>query len=107
MKTKMYSIYDKAAQAYVTPFFMHTKAMAIRAFESNVNAQDENNISKHPEQFSLFELGEFDDSVAKLELHSEPELVASALELVKPTEETNLIKEIQTLKAILSTQKGE
>ena len=105
MITQVYSIYDKAAQAYITPFFMHNKALAMRAFQDNVNAKDENNISKHPEQFSLFCLGEYNDSTGQI-TPKEPELVATALELVTPTEESNLMEEIKTLKALIA-KKGE
>ena len=101
----MYSIFDKAAQAYVTPFFMHNKALAIRAFADNVNSSEENNVSKHPEQFSLFCLGEYDDTTGKIEPRDEPELIASGLELVQPSEENDLMKEIKSLKALLLTQK--
>lgn len=103
----MYSIYDKAAQAFVTPFFMHNKALAIRAFSDNVNSAEENNVSKHPEQFSLHCLGEYDDSNGQITPNETPELVATALELVEPTKETELIDEIRSLKSMLATSKGE
>jgi len=105
MKLKAYSIYDKAAAAYNTPFFMHYKALAIRAFQDNVNSTDENNIAKHPEQFTLFEVGEYDDSTGVFTPTEKPELVSTALELVQPTQETDLIAEIKSLKALLVTQK--
>lgn len=100
----MYSIYDKAAKAYNTPFFMHNKALAIRAFSDNVNSKEENNISKHPDQFSLFYLGEYDDSKAQFNINDQPELEATALELVEHTLETDLIKEIKALKSLLITE---
>ena len=101
MILKAYTIYDKAAKAFNTPFFMHNKALAIRAFEDNVNSQEENNITKHPEQFSLFCLGEYDDSKAQFTLLDQPELEATALELVKHTPETDLLKAINELKQLL------
>jgi hypothetical protein len=107
MKVQMYSIYDKAAQAYVTPFFMHNKALAMRAFEDNINSKEENNINKHPEQFSLFCLGELDDSTGLITPKEQPELVCSALELVQPSEEQSLITEIKSLKALLATQEAK
>ena len=104
MILKVYSIYDKAAKAFNTPFFMHNKALAIRAFEDNVNSAEENNIGKHPEQFSLFCLGEYDDSKGTFNLLDDPDLEVTALELVKPTEETNLLKAIKDLTALLATE---
>lgn len=61
MKLNVYSIFDSAAMAYTTPFFMPMDGMAIRAFQANVNAGKENNISQFPDQFTLFHVGEFDD----------------------------------------------
>jgi hypothetical protein len=61
MKTKIYSIFDSAANAYTTPFFMHNDGLAIRAFQDNVNSKEPNNISQHPDQFTLFKIGEYND----------------------------------------------
>jgi hypothetical protein len=106
MKLKIFSIFDTAAQAYNSPFFMHNKAMAIRVFDGNVNTTEENNIAKYPEQFSLFELGEFDDSNGSIQLNDQPTLVCSALELKKPKEDTDLMAEIKSLKTLLATKEG-
>jgi hypothetical protein len=65
MKLNVYSIYDSAAKAYTQPFFMHNDGLAIRAFQDNVNAPD-NNIANHPDQFTLFCIGEYDDSSGEL-----------------------------------------
>lgn len=66
MKTNVYSVFDSKAAVYGTPFFMPNDNMAIRAFSDLVNGP-ENMISKHPEDFSLFVVGTFDDQLAKLE----------------------------------------
>jgi hypothetical protein len=61
-----YSIYDSAAKAYIQPFFMHNDGLAIRAFQGNVNSTEENNISKYPDQFTLYKIGTFDDQTATI-----------------------------------------
>jgi hypothetical protein len=66
MKLNVYSIFDSAAKAYTSPFFMHNDGLAIRAFQDNVNAEQENNISKHPDHFTLFKIGEFDDVTGEI-----------------------------------------
>jgi len=66
MKLNVYSIFDSAAKAYTNPFFMHNDGLAIRAFSDNVNSEQENNISKHPDQFTLFRIGEFDDASGEI-----------------------------------------
>lgn len=61
MKTKMYAIYDSKAESYGTPFFMPTRGMAIRAF-SDLARDPNSSVSKHLTDFTLFEIGFFDDS---------------------------------------------
>ena len=67
MKLNIYSIYDQAAKAYTSPFFMHNHGLAIRAFSDQVNSQTENQIQKHPEQFTLFHIGEYNDETGNIE----------------------------------------
>lgn len=66
MKTNVYSIYDSAAKAFTQPFFMQNDGLAVRAFTDNVNSDTANNISEHPDQFTLFKVGEWDDTNALL-----------------------------------------
>ena len=101
MKLNVYSIHDKAANAFTQPFFMHNDGLAIRAFQDNVNAAEENNISKHPEQFSLWKLAEFDDNSGVITPLSSPDHISGGIELVNPTEESDILKEIKSLKAYL------
>lgn len=85
MKMKIYSIFDQAAEAFATPFFMHNDGLAIRAFQDNINAEDENNLSKHPEQFKLFCLGDFDDKNGTIAAESGPVCISVGIELVNDT----------------------
>lgn len=63
MIMKMYSVYDSKAVAFLPPFFMHTDNVAKRTFSDCAN--DVNHMfSKHPEDYTLFCLGTFDDSNA-------------------------------------------
>lgn len=66
MKLHAYCIYDSAAQAFNTPFFQQNDGLAIRAFQGLVNADDKNNVSEYPEQFTLFKIGEYDDQDGKI-----------------------------------------
>ena len=61
MVTKVFSIYDSKAQMFNVPFFMNNNAMAVRTFVDLVN-DPKTNVSRHPEDYSLFEIGTFDDS---------------------------------------------
>lgn len=66
MKTCIYSVFDSKAAVYGTPFFMPNDGMAIRAFSDLVN-DSKSTLWNHPEDFSLFRVGSFDDQVAKLD----------------------------------------
>jgi len=61
----IYTIHDNKAAAYLTPFFLHNKNMAIRSFSDATNSP-EHAFNKHPEDYSLWEIGEFDDITAEL-----------------------------------------
>ena len=81
MKLKIFSIYDVKAEAFNTPFFMHTNGQAIRGFTTEASNL-ESLIGKYPEDYSLFELGEFDDSNASITLLTAPKSLGTALEYV-------------------------
>lgn len=77
MKMVICSIRDSAADAYGRPFFLPSVGVAIRSFTDEINRPAEDNqIYQHPEDFDLFELGVFDDSNAKFELHDVPKQLA-------------------------------
>ena len=64
MKQQVFSIYDSKAQAYFPPFYLHNSQMAIRQFGDMVN-DPESRVSKHPEDYTLFHLAEWDDQDSK------------------------------------------
>lgn len=61
MLVRIFGIYDSKAEAFLQPFFAKTKSEAIRVVTDAVNHGNDN-FSKHPEDFTLFELAVFDDS---------------------------------------------
>lgn len=64
MKLKIFSIRDSAMDAYARPFFVPSVAMAARGFRDEAN-RAEGEICKHPEDYELFELGEFDEDTGR------------------------------------------
>lgn len=76
------SIHDSAAGAYNRPIFVPHSNLARRSLQDEVNRRDENNqMFSHPEDFTLYELGFFDELTARFELHSEPVMIARAKDL--------------------------
>lgn len=68
---KMYAVHDIKAEAYLQPFFMKTRGLAIRAYSNTVN-DEKSEFWKHPEDYTLFEIGEYDENtglIKPLESH--------------------------------------
>jgi len=66
MNHKMFVIFDSKAGAYFPPWFLMKEPMALRAFGDCCN-DAEHNFGRHPEDFTLFCIGEFDDQTARVE----------------------------------------
>lgn len=82
-KTKIFTVYDSKAEAYLPPFFMRSHGEALRAWEATVNDPN-TNFNKFPADFTLFELGEFDDATAELLPLSPKRALSNALEVKRP-----------------------
>jgi len=65
MKLKVFSVYDSKVEAYKQPFFLSTKGEAIRGLLECLEKND-HPFAKWPADFTLFELGEYDDSNGKM-----------------------------------------
>jgi len=81
----MFTIHDSKANAYLQPWFLTQAAMAQRAFMDCVNDK-EHNFGRHPEDYTLFNIGEFDDQTAEV-TYQHPTSLGNGLEYVK-TENT-------------------
>lgn len=62
---KIYSIFDSKAESYTLPFFQQTEPMAIRTFADWCNDPN-HTFGKHPEDYTLFESGTYDDSTGTI-----------------------------------------
>jgi len=62
MTYKVYSVLDEKTAAFLQPFLARTRGEAIRMFQNTVNnGRDDNMFTKHSGDYTLFELGEWDD----------------------------------------------
>lgn len=90
MTHKVFSVYDSKAEAFTQPFFAHTRGIAQRMFRAA--CQDPNHdFHKFADDYTLFELGEFDDSSAEFHSHEAPISLGLALSQLNPevTENVN------------------
>lgn len=61
---KVFSVYDEAAAAFLQPIFFDTTGQAVRAISDSV-ADPNSSLSRHTSDYSLFLLGEYDDSTGE------------------------------------------
>ena len=59
MILKAFSIYDSKAESYNNPIFVPAMGQATRMFYDQVN-DETSPFNKHPEDYTLFYIGEFD-----------------------------------------------
>ena len=65
MKLQIYSVYDNKAGTWMKPFYAQNNAVAQRTFSDATN--DPNSLfNKHPTDFVLFQVGEWDDQKGTL-----------------------------------------
>lgn len=81
MVQKVFSIYDEKAKMYQPPFMAHTKGQVIRTFTDIVNEKG-HPINQHPSDYTLFELGTFDNLTGKYECNKTPLSLGVAIEFV-------------------------
>lgn len=87
MKKIICAVYDSQAQVYGQPIFTVSKGVAIRSFTDEVNNDYETNqMHKHPADFALFQLGEYDDNEGALLALQLPVKLLTALEAKNPSQ---------------------
>ena len=84
MQHHIFTVFDSKAAAYLQPFYSQTKGVAIRQFSDAINGDPNHQFARHPEDFTLFELGSYDDNTAKFSLHETPQAMGVAVEFLQP-----------------------
>lgn len=90
MIIKMFTIYDEKAHAYLPPFFLPQSDVAMRTFADCVNS-DSHQFGAHPHDYTLFELGTWDDESAVVTLHGRSKTLGNGVEfkILPPTDPSN------------------
>jgi len=82
MQTKVFAIFDVKAKSYGQPFFVPHNGIALRMF-SDLVVDDKSSISKHPEDYKLYYLGEYDDVAGNFTSVPTPDFLANASDFTK------------------------
>ena len=71
MLLKIFAVYDSKLAAHFHPFYAPHAAIAKRAFTATVNDR-ESQIHAHPADFTLMELGTWNDETGEFSNHEKP-----------------------------------
>lgn len=85
---KIFSIYDSKAEAYLPPFFLNATGLALRAFEDAAN-NPQTDFGKYSADYTLFELGEFDEQNCDFNFHRAMINLGTALTFIKARPEAD------------------
>ncbi len=81
MLHKMFSIYDSAAECYLPPFVLPTAGMAVRVF-TDCCKSEKHQFGVNPGDYTLFELGVFNDGNATVQALPSSVKVVNGLEVL-------------------------
>lgn len=81
---KIITVRDRAIEAYGQPFFVRAIGEAIRSFVDETN-RTESAIGAHPEDYELYEIGEFDEDTGTI-TPNKPRLIAKGKDVKHPIE---------------------
>lgn len=82
MIVKIYAVYDEKAKSYLDPVYFGHDGEALRKF-SDVVSNDKSPIAKHPGDFAMYKLGQFDTSSGAIAGVKNPEFLAKAIDFVE------------------------
>lgn len=94
MIKRIYSIRDIKSELFGPLMAFHRDGEAMRALDSTVNSNKDNQIAKNPEDFRLFFIGEFDEAKGTFTSHKpEPKLICDAMSFVKELQNAPLARQ--------------
>lgn len=76
---RAYAMRDIKSNTFSMPFFQMNKVMALRMFE-DMSRDSQSQISKHPEDYQLFEIGVFDTATGFIDRYETVQFLATASE---------------------------
>ena len=92
MKVFMYSIFDRASGVYDRPFPSNSDQEATRGF-TDLCMNDETMIGRHPDDFTLFRIGTWENNKGELFPSGAPEKVINGAEAVASRKNVVPLKE--------------
>lgn len=81
-KRKVFTAWDSKVKTHLDPFIALNSGEAQRIMEDMVNHQN-GPFSRYPEDFTLFELGDYDDETGRYEMYAAKRPICTLIELKK------------------------
>lgn len=81
MKSFVFTVFDSCAKVYDRPFVARSEGEALRSF-TDIASDDKHPIGQHPEHYSIWRIGMYDDATGKIDTES-PVHLSGAVELIK------------------------
>jgi len=94
MQHKIFTVFDGKSEAYLQPFFLQTSGQAIRAFSDCVNDAN-HQFGRHPEDYTLFELGGYDDANSQFTIYETPVSLGKGIEVYKELSGLPLLEQMK------------
>lgn len=80
------SLKDTAARVFGVPFVVQAAAQAVRSLRDEVNSKEStSDVCKHPDDFELYEVAQFDEHSGAVAAHEAPQLLCRAKDLKDPS----------------------
>lgn len=79
---KLFAVRDVKADSFGSPMAIATKGLAIRSF-SDACHSPKSELSRYPNDYMLYELGEYEPNSGKITSHATPIWIASAAEMIQ------------------------
>ncbi len=98
MKVQLYAIFDACSGIYEKPFF-HTADDAVKREFQDIATSADHPISKHAEHYSLWRLGNFDNTTGKV-LDEVNECLWTATEAISQSQVVNKEKQLDLVTEI-------
>jgi len=82
MKTGIYTLYDIKAGIFTPPMLLTNDQVAKRVLANCANDKT-HNVGQNPEDFHVYKNGEYDDTTGVIEPYNPPQILASAISVLK------------------------
>lgn len=83
MITKLFSLFDRKTKIFHPPIYCHNTGHALRVYQSALKNGQSNMISEYPEDFTIYQVGSFDDNNGQITGVEQPEFICQLEDLTE------------------------